>query len=51
MSERTTIDDLPAAGRTRLQRLSPSETFAAVRDGAVLIRAGRRSMSRPGVRA
>jgi rhodanese-related sulfurtransferase len=34
---RRTIDDLLAAARARLDRLSPAETFAAVRDGAVLV--------------
>jgi rhodanese-related sulfurtransferase len=37
VSERTTIEDLLTAARTRLQRLTPSEAFAALRDGAVLI--------------
>ena len=36
MSQRTTIDDLLAAARSRLQRLTPSETLAAVREGVVL---------------
>ena len=33
----TGIDDLLAAARSRLRRLSPQETFAAVERGAVLI--------------
>jgi rhodanese-related sulfurtransferase len=37
MSQRTTIDDLLAGARARLERLTPAETFASVRDGAVLV--------------
>ncbi|HEY2637348.1 MAG TPA: rhodanese-like domain-containing protein [Solirubrobacteraceae bacterium] len=34
---RTTIDDLLAAARARLDRIGPAEAAAAVRDGAVLV--------------
>ena len=37
MTERTTIDDLLAAARSRLQRLSAPETLEAMRDGAELV--------------
>ena len=34
---RTTIDDLLRRARERLERLTPGETLAAVREGAVLV--------------
>jgi rhodanese-related sulfurtransferase len=37
MSQRTTIDDLLAGARARLERLTPEETVTAVREGAVLV--------------
>jgi rhodanese-related sulfurtransferase len=37
MSGRTTIDDMLASARARLERLSPREALAAMRDGAVLV--------------
>ena len=37
MTERTTIDDLLAAARGRLRRLSAPETYEAMGDGAVLV--------------
>ena len=37
MTERTTIDDLLAAARARLQRLSAPEAHEAMGDGAVLV--------------
>jgi rhodanese-related sulfurtransferase len=36
-TERTTIDDLLAAARARLERLSAPEAHAAMADGAVLV--------------
>ena len=34
---RTTVDDLLSVARARLERLTPGEALAAVRDGAVLV--------------